>query len=106
MALTKKERDQLAKQIQKENELVLRVGRIVRMSAIVFLACVLLCFWGFTGMVDPLLPNIPMSVRTIVKWIALACAVVSGVLMVLSFLSHRNGKKSVLAKIERFQKHA
>lgn len=103
MSMTRKQRDQLAKVIQQENELVIKVGRIVRMSFIVFIACLILCFWGWTGMVDPLLPNISDGVRNVIKWIALVGAILSGIFTVLSFLSHRNGKKSVLAKIEQFE---
>lgn len=103
MSMTRKQRDELAKAIQQENELVLRLGRMVRTSALIFAACVLLCIWGWTGMIDPMLPNINETVRTVVKWVALIGAILSGIFTVLSFLSHRNGKKSVLAKIDKFQ---
>ena len=50
-----------------------------------------------------MLPNISEGVRTVVKWVALIGAIISGVFTILAFLSHRNGKKSLLAKIDRFQ---
>ena len=88
---------------EKENELILRLGRMIRNSALIFLACVILCIWGWSGMIDPMLPNISEGVRTVVKWVALIGAIISGVFTILAFLSHRNGKKSLLAKIDRFQ---
>lgn len=103
MSLTRKQRDELSTIIQKENELVLRLGRMVRMSAIICAAFILLCIWGWTGMIDPVLPNISEGVRTVVKWIALIGAILSGIFTILAFLSHRNGKKSVLAKIDVFE---
>lgn len=101
--MSKKERNELAKVIEKENELLLRLGRMIRTSAIIFFACIILCIWGWSGMIDPMLPNISEGVRTVVKWVALVGAIISGVFTVLAFLSHRNGKKSLLAKIDRFQ---
>ena len=101
--MSKKERNELAKAIEKENELVLKLGRMIRNSALIFLACIILCVWGWTGMIDPMLPNISEGVRTVVKWVALFGAIISGLFTILAFLSHRNGKKSVLAKIELFQ---
>ncbi len=103
MKMSKKERNDLAKIIEQENELILRLGRMIRHGAIIFLACIILCIWGWTGMVDPMLPNISEGVRIVVKWVALFGAIVSGVFTILAFLSHRNGKKSLLAKIDRFQ---
>ena len=101
--MSKKERNELAKIIEKENELILRLGRMIRNSELIFLACVILCIWGWSGMIDPMLPNISEEVRTVVKWVALIGAIISGVFTILAFLSHRNGKKSLLAKIDRFQ---
>ena len=42
MSLSRKERDQLAEVIQRENEMVLKVGRMVRNAFILTLALVLL----------------------------------------------------------------
>lgn len=104
MSRRQREKDELSRIIQQENELVLRVGRMVRTSALIFLACIILCVWGWSGMIDPMFPSIPETVRTVVKWVALIGAVLSGVFTILSFLSHRNGKKSVLKKIDQFEK--
>ena len=51
-------------------------------------------------MTDPMFPNIPMSVRNVAKWIALIGLILSSLFTVLGFISHRNGKKSVLKNIE------
>ena len=75
--MSKKERNELAKIIEKENELILRLGRMIRNSALIFLACVILCIWGWSGMIDPMLPNISEGVRTVVKWVALIGAIIA-----------------------------
>ena len=54
-------------------------------------------------MTDPMFPTIPMSVRNVVKWIALMGLILSGSFTVLGFISHRNGKKSVLKKIDLYE---
>mgnify|MGYP007076752864 FL=1 len=100
MSLSRKERDQLAEVIQRENEMVLKVGRMVRNAFILTLAFAAVTYWGWSGMTDPMFPNIPMSVR---KWIALIGLILSGLFTVLGFISHRNGKKSVLKKIDLYE---
>ena len=100
MSLSRKERDQLAEVIQRENEMVLKVGRMVRNAFILTLAFAAVTYWGWSGMTDPMFPNIPMSVRNVAKWIAL---ILSGLFTVLGFISHRNGKKSVLKKIDLYE---
>lgn len=49
------------------------------------------------------LSNIPMSVRNVAKWIALIGLILSSLFTVLGFISHRNGKKSVLKKIDLYE---
>ena len=98
MSLSRKERDQLAEVIQRENEMVLKVGRMV-----LTLAFGAVTYWGWSGMTDPMFPNIPMSVRNVAKWIALIGLILSGLFTVLGFISHRNGKKSVLKKIDLYE---
>ena len=71
MSLSRKERDQLAEVIQRENEMVLKVGRMVRNAFILTLVFAAVTYWGWSGVSDPMFPNIPMSVRNVAKWIAL-----------------------------------
>ena len=102
--MSRKERDQLAETIQRENEMVLKVGRMVRNSFILTLAFAAIAYWAFSGMIDPMFPHIPDSVRAVAKWISGIGLVLSGLFTILAFLSHRNGKKSVLSKIELYDK--
>ena len=102
MKMSRKEKEALSLEIQNENELVRRLGSWVRGGAISALVFGLLSYWGWSGMIDPLLPGIPMGVRNVVKWIAIVCFVISVVFTLLCFLSHRNGKKSVIKKIDKF----
>ena len=103
MSLSRKEKDQLAEVIQRENEMVIKVGRMVRNAFILTLVFAAVTYWGWSGMTDPMFPNIPISFRNVVKWIALIGLILSGAFTVLGFISHRNGKKSVLKKIDLFE---
>lgn len=49
MSLSRKERDQLAEVIQRENEMVLKVGRMVRNAFILTLAFGAVTYWGWSG---------------------------------------------------------
>ena len=103
MSLSRKERDQLAEVIQRENEMIIKVGRMVRNAFVLTLVFAAVTYWGWSGMTDPMFPTIPMSARNVVKWIALIGLILSGSFTVLGFISHRNGKKSVLKKIDLFE---
>lgn len=103
MSLSRKERDQLAEVIQRENEMIIKVGRMVRNAFVLTLVFAAVAYWGWSGMTDPMFPTIPMSVRNVVKWIALMGLILSGSFTVLGFISHRNGKKSVLKKIDLYE---
>ena len=95
--MKKSEKDALKQKIQSENILVRQVGGII------FLVTAGLCVWGFTGMKDPILPDISDTVRNVVKWIALVGAILSGGFTIMSFMSFRNGKKHVLAMIDELK---
>ena len=103
MSLSRKERDQLAEVIQRENEMIIKVGRMVRNAFVLTLVFAAGTYWGWSGMTDPMFPTIPMSARNVVKWIALIGLILSGSFTVLGFISHRNGKKSVLKKIDLYE---
>ena len=103
MSLSRKERDQLAEVIQRENEMIIKVGRMVRNAFVLALVFAAVTYWGWSGMTDPMFPTIPMSARNVVKWIALIGLILSGSFTVLGFISHRNGKKSVLKKIDLYE---
>ena len=103
MSLSRKEKDQLAEAIQRENEMIIKVGRMVRNAFVLTLVFAAVTYWGWSGMTDPMFPTIPMSVRNVVKWIALMGLILSGSFTVLGFISHRNGKKSVLKKIDLYE---
>lgn len=100
MALNKKEKEKLKMQIQQENILVRRLGKWVKISFLLCIAFAAVAFWGFSGMKDALLPNIPEIVRNIVKWLALVFAILSGVFGVLASMSFRNWKKHLLKQID------
>ena len=56
--MKKSEKDALKQKIQSENILVRRLGSWVKVGGIIFLVTAGLCVWGFTGMKDPILPDI------------------------------------------------
>ena len=103
MQLSRKEREMLASDIQQENEILKKIGGWIRNSAIFALVCAGFAYWGWSGMIDPLVPNASDTWRTIAKWGGTIGAVVFGLFAILAFLSHRNGKKSVMRKIDMFE---
>jgi hypothetical protein len=103
MKLSKKEREALAADIQKENEMLKRVTKEIRNFSVILVLCLLLVFWGFTGMRDAFFPNISDTVRNVVKWIALVGAVLSGLMVIFAAIARHNGRKHVLAKIDQYR---
>ena len=103
MKLSKKEREALGNAIAQENEMLKRVVRVARNATVVLAISLLLVFWGFTGMKDAFLPDIPDGVRNVVKWIALIVAVLSLLVVIGALVARHNGRKHVLANIDRYQ---
>lgn len=103
MNLSRKEREMLASDIQQENAIIRRIGRYIRNSAIMFVVCAGFAYYGWSGMIDPLIPNASETFRSICKWGGTIGAVIFGLFTILAFLSHRNGKKSVMRKIDLFE---
>lgn len=100
MTLKTKDKEKLKMQIQQENILIRRLGKWVKRSFLLCFAFAAIAFWGFSGMEDALLPNIPELARNIVKWIALVLAILSGIFGILASMSFRNGKKHLLKQID------
>ena len=103
MQLSRKEREMLSYDINQEYEMIKKIGRWIRYSAIMSLACVGFAVYGWSGMVDPLIPNASGVFRNICKWGGTIGAILFGLFALLAFLSHRNGKKSLLRKIDLFE---
>ncbi|MDD7282170.1 hypothetical protein [Floccifex sp.] len=102
MQLSRKEREMLSSDIQREYELLKQLGNWIRNGCIFTVVFIALAIYGWTGMVDPLIPNAPEAFRTFAKWAGLIGSILCGVFTLLVFLSHRNGKKSVQRKIKMF----
>ena len=84
MQLTRKEREMLSSDIQQEYEMLKKLGGWIRNGLVITAVFVALAIYGWSGMVDPLIPNAPEAFRLLV------------------FLAQRNGKKSVQRKIKLF----
>lgn len=98
-----KEKEQLSIVIQQENEMLKRVVAVIRAESVILALFLILFVWGATGLTDPLLPDISDDVKNIFKWVGMIGSIIFGILVILSFLSLRNGKKSVLAKIRKYE---
>jgi len=48
------------------------------------------------------MPNVSDSTRQVFKWVGLIGTIIFGIATGLSFVSYRNGRKSLLAKIDRY----
>lgn len=102
MKMSRKERDQLASIIQQENAMLKRVKNVIRTLTILLVIFVILFIWGQNNITDPLMPNISDSARQVFKWVGLIGTIIFGIATGLSFVSYRNGRKSLLAKIDRY----
>lgn len=101
--MKKSEKDALKQKIQAENLLIKRLGKWVRTGCLMFVVMLGLSIWGFSGMNDPILPNINETIRSVIKWVAVVLAIISGIFTCMSFLSFRNGKKHVLSMIDELK---
>ena len=101
--LSHKEREQLASIIDQENAMLKRVRRIIRWETSLLVIFVILYIWGAYVTNDAFLPNIGPGLKTAFRWIGLIGSIVFLILMVLSFISYRNGRKGLLAKIDLYQ---
>lgn len=99
----KKEKEQLSIMIQQENEMLKRVVSVIKAESVILALFLILFVWGALGLTDPFIPDLSDTVKNVFKWIGMIGSIIFGVLVVLSFLSYRNGKKSVLDKIRKYE---
>lgn len=101
--LSHKEREKLATIIDQENALLKRVRKVIRWETIILVIFVILFVWGAYITNDALLPNIGPGLKAVFKWVGLIGTIIFAILMILSFISYRNGRKSLLKKIDLYQ---
>ena len=100
-------KEQLAKQI---NEIQIKSNHLKRMrtwlisSALIGLICVIVAWWGFGNIQDSILPNLSMSIRSPLAWIASIIGFFAIIFMIFVFIGIRNGKKHVLGLIDDLEK--
>ncbi len=100
----RKEKEALAKVIQEENAMLQRVTRVIRSELIILAIFVIFLVWGATGLTDPFLPNVSDGLKNVFKWVGLVGTIIFAILVILSYISRRNGQKSLLAKIDQYEK--
>lgn len=103
MKLSKREREALALSIQQENEMLKRVGKIIRNSLVCLAVFLLLFYWGYSGMRDSFFPNLSSTARTVITWVGGIGSVVSLAMFIFSMTARHYGKKNVLLKIDKYQ---
>ncbi|MBP3853888.1 MAG: hypothetical protein J6D18_04885 [Erysipelotrichaceae bacterium] len=99
----KREKEQLSIAIQQENEMLKRVVSVIKAESVILALFLILLVWGATGLTDPFLPSLSAGAKTVMKWVGMIGSIVFAILVVLSFFSYYNGKKSVLDKIRHYQ---
>ncbi|MBB5183427.1 hypothetical protein [Catenisphaera adipataccumulans] len=102
MALSRKEREQLALAIEQENVMLKRVKRVIRTEIILFALFVVFFVWGWYDRNDKMLPHVSDGALDVIKWIGTIGGAVMGIILILSFISYSNGRKSLLAKINLY----
>lgn len=105
MSLSRKEREQLSFDIQKENAVLARVLRIIRWESVLTAIFILLWQLGLKKK-DPLISHLSPEMASILYWVGIIGAVIFGVLTFLSFLSYHNGKKHLLKQIAQYNKRS
>ncbi|WP_283650514.1 hypothetical protein [Dubosiella newyorkensis] len=103
MKLSKREREALALSIQQENEMLKRVGKIIRNSFVALAVFLLLFYWGYSGIHDVFFPNLSASGHQVIKWIGIIGSIASLAMLIFSLTARHYGKKNVLKKIDKYQ---
>ncbi|NLC96696.1 MAG: hypothetical protein GX675_03910 [Erysipelotrichaceae bacterium] len=99
MKKSRREKEELKKEIHYNNLMTKKVGKLLKTYSFISVVFALLTFWGFSNMNDPFL-KVSNNVRGVLKWIFLVIFLVTLVISVLSFISHRNSKKQLLELIK------
>lgn len=98
---------QLAMQI---NEIQIKSDHLKRMrswliySALIGLVSVILAWWGFADIQDPILPNLAESVRIPLAWVMSVIGFFAIIFTLFVFIAIRNGKKHVLGLIDELER--
>lgn len=101
--MNKKEKEELLTVIQQEDRLLRKLTNMVRNSAVIAAIALVFTIWGFLDFQDPLLPHLSSSTKHIIAWIALVICILAFVLTILAFIARKVGKKSLMAKINKYQ---
>lgn len=100
-------KEKLASQI---NEIQIKSSHLKRMrswliySALIGIMCIIIAWWGFANVQDPILPNLSESVRTPLAWITSVIGFIAIIFAILVFIGIRNGKKHILGLIEDLER--
>ncbi len=73
-------------------------------SALIGLICVVVSWWGFGNIQDPILPNLSQAIRTPIAWITSVIGFISILFTILVYIALRNGKKHVLTLIDELER--
>lgn len=102
--MNKKQLAAIVNEVQIKNNHLKRMRYWGIYATLISLIAIVVAWWGFSNLQDPILPNISEAVRTPIAWVMSVIAVLSVVFAMLVFVALRNGKKHILELITKLEK--
>jgi TRAP-type C4-dicarboxylate transport system permease small subunit len=91
-------------EIQNKNNHLKRMRYWMIFSALIGLICIVVAWWGFGNIQDPILPNLSQSIRTPIAWVTSVIGFIAVLFLILVYIALRNGKKHVLTLIDELER--
>jgi len=99
--MKKVENEQLRQEILTKNIYMRQLRIWFLLSMLILIACLLVAFWGFSGITDPLLPKISVEARQPFAWVASVLSVIAALFASLVIIALINGRKHLLSLIDK-----
>lgn len=98
--ITKQQKETLLNNILVQNQMLDRLRKLNRWGMFLFAIFLMITYWAFSGMNDPLLSSISDGARNTIGWITLVLTIIVGVMTTLSLITFRNGKKNLMYQLK------
>lgn len=99
--MKKAEKEQLRQEILTKNIYMRQLRVWFLLSMLLLVACILVAFWGFSGLLDPFFPQVSVSARQPFAWITAILGTITALFSVLVVVALINGRKHVLSLIDK-----
>lgn len=99
--MKKSEKEQIRQEILIKNIYLRQLRVWFLLSMLIFVACIIVAFWGFSGLLDPFFPQVSVAARQPFAWIATIFGTIAAVFSGLIVVALINGRKHVLSLIDK-----